>query len=201
MNAQRVRRAVAAALGVLPHDVEVIEESRVRVRSQEWTVRTSAFEGLQERGCPEVLIVAPTRVDTGIRATWVAELPGRGFASLKADGVLAELFGACSRLPAETIARLVAYTRGNGGEAVVVREEELEVVLGAQSSALPVDQRLPRLQRHHNGWTLDFVSYRTYPAEGALHVSVTAWQASFERGNLSTARTELVSSAPFPPRR
>ena len=198
---EAVRDAAAVALDIPMDEVVALSGSEVRAKGEPWQVTPAPLDGLGESGCPDVLIVAPLRGDDPERAAWVARLPGRGFVPLSDPGALADLFSACEGLPAETIARLIAINLGpRGAEAVVVRGDELDVVLGARAGAVPGPERLPRLVRSNAGrWDLHFVAYRTYPGGAGLLASASTWHAVFENGALRFDRDEFVTDAPFPP--
>ncbi|MGH2610082.1 MAG: hypothetical protein ACRDHF_13460 [Tepidiformaceae bacterium] len=199
-DAELLRRAAAAALAI-PHDEVVpLSGSEVRARGERWRVSSSALHGLDEGECPDVLIVSPVTTDDPEAAVWVAPLHN-SFRALSNADTVAELFSRCDSLPAETLARLIAINLGPlGAEAVVVRDDELDVVLGSRSPVVPRGERVPRLIRDSSGgWQLQFVSYRTYKSGGGLLASVAAWRAVFEGAVLSLDRTEIISDAPFPP--
>jgi hypothetical protein len=189
-------------LDVSPSEVSVAAGSIARVGGSDWYVRSAAVDGTGESTCPEILILTPARTDDPEASLWVANLPGGGFHRLDDRFALGRLLSACPQLPPASIARLVAVNLGPGGaEAVVVRADQLDPVLGPESVVVPRLERLPRLLgASSRGWDIEFIAYRTYHSAGRLLADVAAWRVTLDGEDLHFVRRPLVEGAPFPRR-
>jgi|SoiMethySBSTD1v2_1073268.scaffolds.fasta_scaffold352004_2 hypothetical protein len=186
--------AVRALIGGAPQALHE-RDGLVAGAGAEWQVTAVSGDGLTVN----VLIVAPLATIDASTATWLADLPGRGFVPLDGDAeALAALFAACPNLSSDMIARIAAVNLDtSSADRVLMSDDEIDSLLAERAADVPRSMRELEFGRTADGgWVLSFLGARLArrPPDNCFRLTVSRWRVTCSsNARLRWERNEILS--------